>query len=535
MNQQQMNQQQMQQQQMNQQQMQQHQYRQQMPSQIYDDQQNSSSENEVINKLNNIEQNDLLKLLNSYANNEQTRRENPQPQVQPQVQRREEPVQKQGKQDKVSEYLSDLTRKQLEQLRQVQSLQEQLQTHIKSQMLNPTSYSNNNEQKPRQNELNDQLKNELVSKVKILTGQLEQQKKVNIDLRTRLDEIIENNNNENDRKLTLIDNKKNEIRSEVHQLSNKHKEIEKSYNSLIKKEKFIAAIIEKNRKIIQADKTTLFIDSKIHNLESKLVYLLDNKLQDISKIELISYDFPLTSNNINSTNNKLYFKFDSDAETVEPVQKDDTNSSDSEEVAIDTNDDFNVINIPHGNYDISTLIKKLNKLGKTFNLVFSYNKNSSKVTIKSEISFTLFKKESNVLDILGFNSVELENKKLYQGDNPYDLRKCNYAYIYLSNVKDDVFATVNIDGAKRGSYYLRTDDITLDKLEIEIKDEFGNLIDFCNLSFKLEFNLIFSNDSIKIEDKDSSDSISNLIDSDNSTDNKSISSPDISNLVLNNN
>ena len=74
----------------------------------------------------------------------------------------------------------------------------------------------------------------------------------------------------------------------------------------------------------------------------------------------------------------------------------------------------------------------------------------------------------------------------------------------------------------------------MEKLEIEIKDEFDNLIDFCNLSFKLEFNLIFSNENISIEDQSSSDSLTNLIDSDNSSDNKTISSPDISNLVLNN-
>ena len=37
-------------------------------------------------------------------------------------------------------------------------------------------------------------------------------------------------------------------------------------------------------------------------------------------------------------------------------------------------------------------------------------------------------------------------------------------------------------------------------LNIEIKDEGGNLVDFCNLSFKLEFNIIFTNNDIKIDD-----------------------------------
>merc|ERR1712146_848563 len=77
------------------------------------------------------------------------------------------------KDDKITEFLSELGRKQLDQLKQVQLLQEQLQNHIKSQLLNPV----------RSNEVEegmDELKNELISKVKILTGQLEQEKKINI-------------------------------------------------------------------------------------------------------------------------------------------------------------------------------------------------------------------------------------------------------------------------------------------------------------------------------------------------------------------
>ena len=106
-----------------------------------------------------------------------------------------------------------------------------------------------------------------------------------------------------------------------------------------------------------------------------------------------------------------------------------------------------------------------------------------------------------------------------------------YVYINLPNITDKTFATVNVHNSKKGSYYLDTDCIDLDRLEIEVKDEFGNLMNFCNLSFKLEFNFIFSNKNITIEDRTSSD---NLIDSDNSSDNRTISSPDISSLVLNN-
>ena len=80
--------------------------------------------------------------------------------------------------------MSELGRKQVEQLKQVQLLQEQLQNHVKNQMLNPNTVSQpvnnyqqpvNNYQQPSDN--SDEIQNELISKVKILTGQLEQEKK----------------------------------------------------------------------------------------------------------------------------------------------------------------------------------------------------------------------------------------------------------------------------------------------------------------------------------------------------------------------
>ena len=448
----------------------------------------------LIGNLGNIKQDDLLKLLNTYARNSSQNDQNQNHEIEIETKNKMNNYEK--KENQMSEYLGELTKKQLEQLKQVQALQEQLQTHIKNQMLNSNSGSSQDQIVNNLSSSNDQLKNELVSKVKILTGQLEV--------------------------------KKEEIRSEVNNLSNKHKDIEKSYQSLLNKEKFLAGLIEKNMRILQTDKVTILVDSKIHNSQSKFIYIFDKKLIDVSKIELLSYDFPLTSNNINETNNKLYFKFDKSKIEIENTMKDlSNNSSDSEEFEIDTNEDFNIITIPEGNYDISSLIKKLNKLGSTFKLIFSYNKNTNKVTIKSESTFSLFKKENNILNLLGFESEIFENDAKYQGNKPYDLRKFNYVYINLLNVSDKTFATVNINNSKKGSYYLNTNYIELDKLEIEVKDEFDNLMNFCNLPFKLEFNFIFSNKNINIDDNE------NLIDSDNSLENKNISSPDISNIILN--
>ena len=448
---------------------------------------NKINNGNIIEKLNNTNRDDVLKILNNYANASNSMSV-PEP--------KQEVVEINDKDDKVTEFLSELGRKQLDQLKQVQLLQEQLQNHIKSQILNPVKV----------NEVEDgmdELKNELISKVKILTGQLEQEKKMNIQLRKRIDDLVEENTNENDKKLELIDNKKEEIKEEVNKLADKHKDIELSYSNLLKKEKFLNSLVEKNNKLLKSDNQTIFIDTKNFNYESKIGYVFDRKINDIEKIELISYDFPKINNNINNKNNKFYFKFEEEKLNSSIIEQ---NDSDSEECSIDVNEDMNIITIPEGNYDISTLIKKLNKLGISYNLLFSYNKNTSKVTIKSENNFSIYDKDNNVMKLLGFEEgFLLEKTNSYVSKNAYDLRKCNYVYMYLSNISNDVFATINIDGIKKGNYELKTNEISIDSLEIELKDEFNNLIDFCNLSCKFELNFIFVNKEIKIEDNSEND------------------------------
>ena len=115
--------------------------------------------------------------------------------------------------------------------------------------------------------------------------------------------------------------------------------------------------------------------------------------------------------------------------------------------------------------------------------------------------FNMYRKESNILGVLGYDdSNMIINSNTYIGANAFDLRKNNYIYIYIKNVSKDEFAVVNTISPNKGSYMLDVDSLNLNSLDIEVKDEGGNLVDFCNLSFKLEFNIIFTNDEIKIDD-----------------------------------
>merc|ERR1712146_747806 len=134
---------------------------------------NKINNGNIVEKLNNVNRDDVLKILNNYANSNNSMN------VVRNTEKKVDVVDNTEKDDKITEFLSELGRKQLDQLKQVQLLQEQLQNHIKSQLLNPV----------RRNEIEegtDELKNELISKVKILTGQLEQEKKINIQLKKKL-------------------------------------------------------------------------------------------------------------------------------------------------------------------------------------------------------------------------------------------------------------------------------------------------------------------------------------------------------------
>ena len=438
----------------------------------------------IVDKVNNMNTGDIMNLLNNYA------KSNSKNNKQPDVPQSNMESYDSGS-DRVNKYLNDLSQKQFEQMRQVQILQEQLQENLKSQMYN-------NEISNESSRDNDALKNELISKVKILTGQLEQEKKVNFELRSKLDEVINEKEDENDLKLKLIEKKKEEIRSEILNIGTKNTEIENSYRNLVIKENFVKSLIEKNIKLLKADKYTTLVNSKNYGNCSEFNYDLINPLTGVSKLELLSYDLPLNSNNINDTNNKFYFKFIEENDSNE--SKHSSNDSDSE-LEIHESEDLESFEIPVGNYDISTLIKKLNKVGKPYNITFSYNKNTSIVTIKSEKVFNMFKKDSSIMHVLGFNENEYINETTYSGNNSFDLRKCCYAYFYVKNINEEKpFAVMNISGSKNSYYSTDLDGINISNLEISIRNEDNTVIDFCNLPFTLELRFIYTNDQIVIED-----------------------------------
>ena len=418
--------------------------------------------------------------------------------------------------NELNNYLNELNKTQLNQLKQIQELQNQMQRQLQNQ-----NFSSNNNESYQED---DKVKNELISKMKIVTGELEQYKRTNSELKKKLDEEIRNKETENDKKINIIDRKKEEIKLEVMKLGTKHRDIDESYKKLVNYEKSIKDLIKKNSDILSLEKKSYLLNSKLYNNLSRYTYNFDNEIENIKRIELMSYDFPLISNNINDLNNKVNLRLES-TKSIET-----NNESDSETRGSEEEEDTTEIIIPNGNYDISSLIKKMNKLCKSYQVTFTYNKNTSKVTVKldnEDNNFTIINSNNSILKNLGFTNDIYENENVYISENSYDLRKNKYVKIKLCNLDDPEFAEVSISSEKNNVYYKNYDPpiCSLDHLDIEIQDDNGKPIDFCNLPHKIEFCII-KNQSQTI-DLSYFQKNSNLIDEQKNEDKISINSEDI--------
>ena len=510
MQQQQMHQQQTQQQQMHQQQTQQQQMQQQQIQQKQQQlQQQSGRQMKNLTQIENFKQNklneDQIKQLEQLSKIKELQNMIRQKKLNnPQIQRKQNILQRnninnvnnelqnmqQSNNNQLNDFLNEISQKQLEQLQQVQLLQEQLQSQIKNQKLMIYDPGSNN-----RNLGGDKIKDELISKVKILTGELEKYKKVNRNLQDRLTDVIQNNNNENERKLKIIEEKKNEIKENVLELNQKHNGIEEEYKKLVLKEKYITNLIKQNELLLKSENISYIINSNNCDNSTKYSYELGKTINNLTKLELISYDFPLLNNNINHKNNKLYLKINHKDKTEENKVEFDSEQSGN---TVDDNE-IECISIPEGNYTISSSIKKLNKTLKSQNIQFLYNKNTNKVSIKllteDDITFSLYNKEDSILKKYGFNLDVYEDNLTYLGERPHDLRMFKYIKIYITNIDEDKFAEISLLPGKTISYTKEFKESLSDisKLDIEIRTPDNELIDFCDLRHKMEIRMTYIN------------------------------------------
>lgn len=424
-----------------------------------------------------------------------------------------------GKSNEMNDFLNDIAKNQIDQLKQIQYLQDQMQNQLQNQNFSNTSVSSHDD---------DKVKNELISRVKILTGELEQYKRVNNDLKKRLDDEIGKKSTDNDKKIKLIEQKKEEIKEEVLRLGNKHKEIEGSYSKLIAREKTIKKLIDDNSKYLNINRRSFLVNSSDFNKSSRYSYNLGSNFKNINRIELVSYDFPEISNNINETNNKLYFK-------IEVTKSMETgNESDNSEVkGSEEYEEVIQVIVPNGSYDISTLIKKVNKLCKAYHITFTYNKNSNLVTVKSDDDekFILFNEKSDsILKVLGFQNNQYDDECNFTSESSYDIRKNKYIKVIFTNFEDPQFCELSTENSTNKVYYKDYNNLNKSTLDIELRDNSNNLIDFCNLHHKLEFVITTKIENLTLKSFNiNNENIEDNLDNDSDSNDIEINSDDIQN------
>ena len=206
------------------------------------------------------------------------------------------------------------------------------------------------------------------------------------------------------------------------------------------------------------------------------------KCNNVYKIKLLSIEIPKTDYIINEYNNKLIIE-----------EKNAINLDKKENKIIKT------VEIDLGNYDIIELLgdisRKLNEQKKEKeNYELTVNKKSNIITIKLKgegIDYFTIKRESSILNILGFDENKEYSKKMeYNGEFPYSLNICNSVLLDCDelNRTDDInnnkfcLSRINMKNTEYGDYCIENID---EEIEIGIlKENFYPNIEELTFKFK---------------------------------------------------
>lgn len=165
--------------------------------------------------------------------------------------------------------------------------------------------------------------------------------------------------------------------------------------------------------------------------------------------------------------------------------------------------------IPTGNYNITSLIDHLNSnIGNNF--TFTYVESLFKVTITNTAEFKLFNNDDNILKVLGFNNTTHTSTALsLTSENMINLLGTQVIYIYITNLSFTSYSikgssqvntvlTVPITAVQGDSQSVTTShrhklaETVINSVEVVIKDENDNEIDFNGVDWFLSLNFIFA-------------------------------------------
>ena len=279
--------------------------------------------------------------------------------------------------------------------------------------------------------------------------------------------LIKQENEKLKNEIQKIEDIKKRISEEFTELNRKNELFESNMTilnqrelELNKKENEINLIINNYRQLLGSRFYQMNVTSNDNN--SKYNYYF-NRIENIISFKIISYSIPQPRYNIDSNNNTLLYKI---------------------------NDEDKEIKIDNGKYTIENLIEKLNN---NDDLKISLNLNQ-KISITSESKFEL--KEGNLPNsVLGIKTndevIQNDNEFCLVGTNTWDLRLPDKLFLYITNINSEPISILYFNGNSETQIQFE-DPIELTQLDIELKDEFGNLYDFNNLShsINIQFELI---------------------------------------------
>jgi hypothetical protein len=293
-----------------------------------------------------------------------------------------------------------------------------------------------------------------------------------------------NINNESEEYKKEIENKiieletiKKETILETMRLKDENDKITKNIESQNKLKIELESMKNNVLSVINSEKN-IVLKEKITNL--------DIEYNNISSIELTSYDLPNIINNINNNNNFIKL--------------------------LDNNNNEYLIKINNGYYTNKNICKELNnnqyynKLGLKFNL----DNSTQKISIKSNNNITLL--WSNLLELLGYNNDDniLKNNNNIIASNKINLpqassiinEKILYIYILELNKENPIFQIVlnsNKVNFQKVDLYPYINHI--DKLTIEFRDNNNKIIEIdnflLNIIIKCKETVHYQNKNLK--------------------------------------
>lgn len=260
-----------------------------------------------------------------------------------------------------------------------------------------------------------------------------------------------NENQQLKRKVEKYESVQDKITEEFENLNNKSKELEEKENLVQSKENKIKQLLNSYQYMLGSKFYQMNVIPDDNSSKYEFTF---NEINNIISLKLISCSLPLPRYNITNQNNIILYTQDNESKELK---------------------------IKPGKYDIETLIRNLNDQEK---LNFELNI-EQKIEIKSESNFILEK--TNLLNNLGIENLKSEENKII-AEKTWDLRIPDKLLLYIRNLSDTPISILHFNGICQSDIDFENP-ISLEKLEIEIRDFNGELYDFSGLSHSLDFQI----------------------------------------------